>query len=109
MIDKLKFSGHSMNLKNIQIEIDASFLYRLLAEHEEDQQVAAVFRQMSDIERGHALAFAKKFNLKPEQLPKPSGRAKACDLQSSRSVSRRPLFHHPGHTGRATEAASTGE
>lgn len=76
MIDKLKFSGHSMNLKNIQIEIDASFLYRLLAEHEEDQQVAAVFRQMSEIEQGHAIAFAKKFNLKPEQLPKPSGRAK---------------------------------
>jgi VIT1/CCC1 family predicted Fe2+/Mn2+ transporter len=31
---------------------------------------------MSEIEHTHALAFAKKFNLSQEQLPKPSGRAK---------------------------------
>lgn len=65
-----------MNLKNIQTEIDAGFLYRLLADHEEDLAVAAVFRQMSEIEQTHALAFAKKFNLNPDQLPKPSRRAK---------------------------------
>jgi VIT1/CCC1 family predicted Fe2+/Mn2+ transporter len=65
-----------MNLKNIQTEVDAGFLYKLLADHEEDPNVAAVFRQMSEIEHTHALAFAKKFNLSPEQLPKPSGRAK---------------------------------
>jgi VIT1/CCC1 family predicted Fe2+/Mn2+ transporter len=65
-----------MNLKTIQTEIDASFLYGILADHEEDKNVAAVFRQMSEIEQSHALAFAKKFNLSPDQLPKPSGRAK---------------------------------
>lgn len=65
-----------MNLKNIQTEIDAAFLYALLAEKEEEPNVAAVFRQMSEIEQSHALAFAKKFNLSPDQLPKPSGRAK---------------------------------
>ncbi len=65
-----------MNLKNIQTEIDASFLYQLLAEHEEDKNVAAIFRQMSEIEHEHALAFAKKFNLDPSHLPKPSSRAK---------------------------------
>jgi VIT1/CCC1 family predicted Fe2+/Mn2+ transporter len=65
-----------MNLKNIQTEVDAGFLYLLLADHEEDPAVAAVFRQMSEIEQTHALAFAKKFNLNPDQLPKPSRRAK---------------------------------
>lgn len=69
-----------MNLKNIQTEIDAAFLYGLLAEKEEDPNVAAVFRQMSEIEQGHARAFAKKFKLDPAQLPHPSGRAKTLAL-----------------------------
>lgn len=69
-----------MNLKTIQTEIDASFLYGILADHEEDKNVAAVFREMSEIEQGHALAFAKKFNLDPANLPKPSGRAKSLAL-----------------------------
>lgn len=65
-----------MNLKNIQTEIDASFLYGLLAEKEEDPNVASVFGQMSEIEQGHAQAFAKKFKLDLSQLPPPSRRAK---------------------------------
>lgn len=65
-----------MNLKNIQTEIDASFLYQLLADHEEDKNVAEVFRQMSEIEHTHALTFAEKFKLDAKQLPGPSGRAK---------------------------------
>ncbi|MFN3996253.1 VIT1/CCC1 transporter family protein [Algoriphagus sp.] len=65
-----------MNLKNIQTEVDAAFLYKLLADHEEDINVSAVFRQMSEIEHTHALAFAKKFKLDVGQLPGPSGRAK---------------------------------
>ena len=36
----------TMNLKNIQTEVDASFLYGLLAEKEEDQNVKEVFLQM---------------------------------------------------------------
>lgn len=65
-----------MNSKNIQTEIDAAFIYQLLAEHEEDQNVKSVFLQMSEIEQGHALAFAEKFGLFSEQLPGPSKRAK---------------------------------
>jgi rubrerythrin len=42
-----------INLKSIQTEIDASFLYALLAEHEEDENVAKVFVQMSAIELSH--------------------------------------------------------
>ena len=49
-----------INLKSIQTEIDASFLYALLAEHEEDENVAKVFVQMSAIELSHAEAFARR-------------------------------------------------
>ncbi len=61
----------------IQTEIDASFLYGVLADHEEDSVVANVFRQMSEIERGHAEAFLRK--QQPEGalvLPPPSLRAR---------------------------------
>ncbi|MEZ4771566.1 MAG: VIT1/CCC1 transporter family protein [Bacteroidia bacterium] len=64
------------NLKNIQTEVDAAFLYQVLAENEEDPSVADVFRQMSEIEHGHALAFMAKRNLDIAILPKPSRRAK---------------------------------
>ncbi len=63
-------------LKNIQTEIDASFLYGLLAENEEDPSVADVFAQMSDIERSHAVAFMESKGLPLSQLPGPSARAK---------------------------------
>lgn len=66
----------NLPMKSIQTEVDASFLYKLLAEHEEDPQVAEVFRQMSDIEKGHAEIFLKKNNLSSDQMPTPSGRAK---------------------------------
>ena len=49
--------------KTIQTEIDACFLYQKLAEHEEDPIIVNVFRQMSDIEKSHAEAFAKKENI----------------------------------------------
>ena len=65
-----------MDLKNIQTEIDASYLYKQLSIAEKDLNVAQVFAQMSDIELSHAVAFAKKFNLSADQLPKPSGRAR---------------------------------
>jgi vacuolar iron transporter family protein len=65
-----------VNLKNIQTEIDAAFLYGKLAQNEEDQNVASVFRQMSDIEHGHALAFFEKTDLHLSELPGPSTRAK---------------------------------
>ncbi|MFM6934996.1 MAG: VIT1/CCC1 transporter family protein, partial [Flavobacteriales bacterium] len=65
-----------INLKSIQTEIDASFLYALLAKHEEDENVAKVFEQMSAIEQSHAEAFAHSNQLPLDQLPGPSWRAK---------------------------------
>lgn len=66
--------------KNIQTEIDACYLYRKLAENEEDEAVANIFRQMSDIERSHAEAFARKSNLNIETLEIPSWRARTLNL-----------------------------
>ena len=42
-------------LQNIQIEVDASFLYSILADNEEDANVMHVFKEMSEIEKSHAL------------------------------------------------------
>lgn len=68
-----------MKNKNIQTEIDAGYLYQKLAEHEKDETIARVFRQMSDIERSHAEAFAKKENIRLEPLMQPSWRAKTLN------------------------------
>jgi VIT1/CCC1 family predicted Fe2+/Mn2+ transporter len=65
-----------MNLKNIQTEVDASFLYRILAENETDNTIAQIFYQMSEIEKSHAVAFLKKLELDESHMPPPSGRAK---------------------------------
>ncbi|MDP4239015.1 MAG: VIT1/CCC1 transporter family protein [Bacteroidota bacterium] len=64
-----------MKNKNVQTEIDACYLYRKLAEHESDETVANVFHQMSEIEQGHAEAFARKENIPIENLIRPSWRA----------------------------------
>lgn len=64
------------DLKHIQTEVDASYLYQVLAEHEADENIAQVFHQMSEIEHGHALAFLRKNNLAESQMPKPSRRAR---------------------------------
>lgn len=69
-----------VNLKNIQTEVDASYLYNLLAESEGDPNVANVFKQMSEIEHSHAIAFMVKSNLNPDDLPGPSGRAKVLKV-----------------------------
>ena len=68
-----------MKNKGIQTEIDAAFLYQKLAEHEADETIANVFRQMSDIEKSHAEAFAKKENINVEDLMQPSWRAKTLN------------------------------
>lgn len=65
-----------INLKNIQTEVDASFLYKVLADNESDANVAEVFRQMSEIEHSHAIAFMKANQLDLSKLPLPSNRAK---------------------------------
>ncbi|MGL2967145.1 VIT1/CCC1 transporter family protein [Flavobacterium sp. XGLA_31] len=65
-----------VSLKSIQTEVDASYLYKVLGDNEEDENVANVFHQMSAIEHSHALAFLAKNNMDESQLPSPSGRAK---------------------------------
>lgn len=65
-----------ISLKNIQTEVDASYLYGVLAEHEEDPHVADVFRQMSETERGHATAFLQKNKMDASRMPAPSRRAR---------------------------------
>jgi VIT1/CCC1 family predicted Fe2+/Mn2+ transporter/rubrerythrin len=66
--------------KNVQTEIDACFLYQKLADHEKDETVANVFRQMSMIEKGHAEAFAKKENMSLTNLIQPSWRARTLNI-----------------------------
>lgn len=69
-----------ISLKNIQTEVDTGYLYKVLAKHESDAQVAKIFHNMSDIEMGHALAFMKKHGLPESQMPKPSGRARTLEF-----------------------------
>jgi len=65
--------------KHIQTEIDACFLYQKLAENETDITIANVFRQMSEIEKGHAEAFAMKENINLSNLIQPSWRARVLN------------------------------
>ena len=65
--------------KNTQTEIDTCYLYQKLAENEPDATIADVFRQMSEIEKGHAEAFAKRENISLVNLIKPSWRAKTLN------------------------------
>jgi VIT1/CCC1 family predicted Fe2+/Mn2+ transporter len=65
-----------ISLENIQTEVDASYLYQTLAEHETDAEVAKVFAQMSQIEQGHALAFLTRNGMDISKLPPPSRRAR---------------------------------
>lgn len=55
-----KFKHQKMKHQGIQTQVDASFLYKKLAEKEGNETIANVFRQMSIIEKSHAEAFAKK-------------------------------------------------
>jgi VIT1/CCC1 family predicted Fe2+/Mn2+ transporter len=66
----------SIDVKHIQTEIDASFLYGVLATTESDPLVAKVFKEMSEIEKGHAIAFLQKNGFTENELPGPSRRAK---------------------------------
>ncbi len=67
-------------LPAIQTEIDASYLYQLLADHEEDDTIAEVFRQMSAIEKEHALAFLRSNQLPADPFPGPSWRARTLKV-----------------------------
>jgi vacuolar iron transporter family protein len=67
------------NLKSIQTEIDAAYLYKKLAENEDDKTVADIFRQMSDIENSHATSFLAGAGLSNDKMPAPSFRAKTLN------------------------------
>ena len=67
------------NKKGVQTEIDASYLYEQLAEHESDNTIANVYRQMSEIEKGHAAAFLKG-DATGEVGLSPSWRARTLNL-----------------------------
>lgn len=56
------------DLRSIQTEVDAGYLYNKLAENEENKEVADIFRQMSEIESSHADAFLKKLNLSADRM-----------------------------------------
>jgi VIT1/CCC1 family predicted Fe2+/Mn2+ transporter len=66
-------------LDSVQIEIDAWYLYAKLAENESDPTLAAVFEQMSEIEKSHAIEFAKALNVSFDEIAKPSWRAKTLN------------------------------
>lgn len=65
-----------IDLKSIQIEVDTGYLYKLLADNEPDEILSKVFREMSDIEYGHARIFMQKNKLDLSEMPLPSLRAK---------------------------------
>ncbi len=62
--------------KNLQLEVDTGYLYSILADKEKDPAVAEVFREMSEIEMGHARIFLEKNGLPADAMPGPSGRAR---------------------------------
>lgn len=73
-------STTNMELRNIQTEVDASYLYGQLALHEKDPSIISVFQQMSEIEKGHASSFLKKYFPATTTLPAPSKRARLLNL-----------------------------
>ncbi|MBK6542512.1 MAG: VIT1/CCC1 transporter family protein [Flavobacteriales bacterium] len=70
-----------LRVESLRTEVDAAFLYDRIAAHEEDGQVAKLFREMADIERGHAEhAFAQlKADGTLKEIPGPSWRARMLD------------------------------
>lgn len=63
---------------SVQTEVDASFIYKQVAQSTVDANVAKIFEHMSAIEMGHAVAMQKNLKLKGVDitLPSPSLRAK---------------------------------
>ena len=64
--------------KQLQIEVDTSYLYRQLSEHTPDAVTAGIYRNMSSIEMRHADKVLKKMEAegKTTALPSPSLRAR---------------------------------
>ncbi len=69
-----------MDTRGVQTEVDACYLYKKLAANEKDEIVANVFRQMSEIEQTHVLAFANKAGIAANAIPAPSRRARILNF-----------------------------
>lgn len=65
-----------MKNQSLQTEIDASYLYDILAKSEKDATIADIYKEMSEIEKGHALHYIHEKKLPTSVLPQPSFRAK---------------------------------
>jgi len=63
---------------SIQTEVDAAFLYLKIAEAESDAGIANIFRQLSEIEGGHARKILEKMEQQgmDASMPPPSWRAR---------------------------------
>ena len=68
-----------MKREQIQTEVDAAYLYSVLAEAEKDEAIATIFREMCEIEKSHALAFLQKSG---QQLPMPAPSMRAKILKN---------------------------
>jgi len=70
-----------LRIESLRTEVDAAFLYDRVAAHEEDEQVAKLFREMAGIERGHAqTGFAQlRTDGILKEMPGPSWRARMLD------------------------------
>jgi VIT1/CCC1 family predicted Fe2+/Mn2+ transporter len=66
---------------SVQIEVDAAFLYLKIAEAESDEGISKIFRQLSEIEAGHALGMLEGIKKQGIDfaLPLPSWRAQVLD------------------------------
>lgn len=70
-----------LRIESLRTEVDAAFLYDRIAAHEEDAQVAKLFREMAGIERGHAEAALAQLIADGalKVMPGPSWRARMLD------------------------------
>ena len=66
---------------SVQTEVDAAFLYERIASAETDPGIANVFRQLSEIEGGHAAKMLEHMVEQgfPASMPPPSWRARVLD------------------------------
>jgi len=66
---------------SVQTEVDAAFLYERIATAESDSGIAHIFRQLSEIEHGHAEKMLERMLEQGMQgtLPPPSWRARVLD------------------------------
>lgn len=64
--------------KNLQVEIDSGYLYQVLSELEEDENLSRIYRELSGVESQHAQHYIDNMVKEGKKAPalNPSGRAK---------------------------------